>query len=153
MTQKILTAVFLLLLTIFGILYFFYSKQYTDDSIKGYEASLTTDSEGFQSFLYENKGKFVKLSVVLSSDMIQDILKGMDKDNRIIFTASDGENQDQLIQYMIRLPDDGRRNFEFDQVSGKLSGYFKTYRRVATNGSPIINLVPIPPNLLLKQTK
>ncbi len=154
MGQKILTVVFLLLFATLGILYFFYDQQLHQNDIKGFEAPiLTSDSEDFQDFLYENKGKFVKLSVILSPEMIKEVLKGMDVDSRIIFTAIDGENEDQLIQYMIRLPDDGRRNFQFDKTTGQLSGYFKTYRRVSVDGSPIINLVPIPPNLLTKQVK
>lgn len=154
MSQKTLTIIFFILLTIFGTLYFFYYTQLHNDDIKGFSAPITaSDSGDFQDFLYENKGKFVKLVVMLSPEMVKEMLKGMDEDNRIIFTAIDGENQDQLIQYMIRLPDDGRVNFHFDKATGKLSGYFKTYRRVAVDGTPIINLVPIPPNLLAKQIK
>jgi len=154
MSQKVLTIIFFILLITVGVLYFFYDKQLYKDDIKGYESSISaSDSEDFQDFLYENKGKFVKLSVTLSAEMTREMLEGMDVDNRIVFTAIDGENEYQLIQYTIRLPDDGRRNFQFNKATGKLSGYFKTYRRVAADGSPIINLVPIPPNLLPKQTK
>jgi hypothetical protein len=154
MNQKILTIIFLTLLAVLGVLYFFYDKQLHQDDIKGFEAAISTsDSEDFQDFLYENKGKFVKLSVILAPEMVNNMLKGMDVDGRIVFTAIDGENQDQLIQYMIRLPDDGRRNFQFDKATGRLSGYFKTYRRVSVDGSPIINLVPISPTLLEKQIK
>ena len=154
MSQKVLTIIFFILLIVFGVLYYFYDKQLHQDDIQGYEATITTsDSEDFQDFLYENKGKFVKLSVILAPEMIKEMLKGMDMDNRIIFTAIDGENRDQKIQYMIRLLDDGRRDFKFDETTGKLSGYFKTARRVSPDGAPIINLVPIPPNLLPKQIK
>ncbi len=154
MSQKFLTIVFFVLLATLGVLYFFYDKQLHQNDIKGYEAAITaSDSEDFQDFLYENKGKFVKLIVTLAPEMIKEMLKGMDRDNRIIFTAIDGENRDQKIQYMIRLLDDGRRNFEFDEITGKLSGYFKTARRISPDGSPIVNLVPIPPNLLPKEIK
>jgi hypothetical protein len=150
MSNRVLKIVFFVLLAIFGVLYFFYDKGLHKNDIEIFEAPISaTDSEDFQEFLYENHGKFVKLLVTLSPEMVQDILKGMDEDARIIFKAIDGENRDKMINYMIRLPDSGRRDFEFDKVSGKLSGYFKTYRRISpVDGSPIINLVPIPAKLL-----
>ncbi len=140
----------LLLLLGLSVSYYFYDKKLHKDDVKTFENKISKiDSEDFKDFLYENKGRFVKLSITLSNEMVQDILKGADKDGRIIFTAIDGENRDKKIQYLIRLPDNGKRDFSFDEKSGKLSGYFKTYRRVShIDGSSMINLVPIPPQFL-----
>ena len=154
MSQKNLTIVFFILLALFGVLYYFYDKELHKDEIKSFEASVSKeDSEDFQDFLYENRGKFVKLSVTLSHNMVQEILRGMDEDNRIIFRATDMEDESKTIQYIIRLLDDGRRNFSFDRTTGKLSGFFKTNRRVSPEGSPIVNLIPIPARLLSNKLK
>ena len=102
------------------------------------------NSQELQGFLYENRGKFVKLSVSLCDDMVKNILDGTDEENKITFRAIDIENPTREVKYLIRLLDDGRRDFDFNKNSGRLSGYFKTYKRVAPDGSSIINLVPIP---------
>jgi hypothetical protein len=151
MTQKNLTIIFFTLLILFGVLYYFYDKDLNKDGIKSFESSVSKkDSEDFQDFLYENRGKFVKLSVILSQDMVREVLKGMDEENRIIFRAMDMEDESRTIQYMIRVLDNGKLNFSFDKTTGKLSGFFKTNRRISPDGSPIVNLIPIPARLLVK---
>jgi hypothetical protein len=149
MNNKIVISAVLAVLSLGGS-YYVYDTHIHKDDVKFFESKVSKeDSEDLKKFLYEQKGKFVKLSVTLSPDMVQDILKGIDQDGRIIFTAIDGENRDKEIQYLLRLPDSGKRDFIFDSVSGKLSGYFKTYRRVShIDGSSMINLTPIPEHFL-----
>ncbi len=114
------------------------------DDVKSYQAVLTQNSvDEFSEFLYENRGKFVHLSIVLNKKMKEDVLKGIDKDARIVFKAPASQNEKKLVTYMIRLPDDGRRDFSFDTKSGKLEGYFRTYKRKAQDSTTLINLVPI----------
>ncbi len=158
MRINFLTIIFLIIISFFGVSgYLYYQKNkegiQTFDSSLIVEGTKEVDTEAvddLKDFLYENKGKFVHLSVILSSDMKNNILKGMDRDGRIIFEAPDGEDKSKKIKYLIRLPDDGRKNFLFDKLSGKLDGYFKTFRRVDKRGNPIINLVPINPKYLTK---
>ncbi len=157
MRINFLTTVFSILIIFFGVVGYLYYKKYIDN-IQTFEASMIKDNKEIdidvvhelKDFLYENKGKFVHLSVVLSPDMKNDVLKGMDRDGRIIFEAPDGEDQNKKIKYLIRLPDDGKRDFLFDEVKGKIDGYFKTFRRVDKRGISIINLVPINPKFLNK---
>jgi len=149
MTKKYLITGFFILFAVFGASYYIYDKEIHKDEIKSFEDTVSKeDSEDFQDFLYENRGKFVKLSVTLSPSMVKEVSRGMDKDNRIIFTALDMEDENKKVRYMIRLLDDGRRDFSFDKITGKLSGFFKTNRRVSPDGSPIVNLIPIPARFL-----
>ncbi len=114
------------------------------DEIKEFNSSASIkNNQELQGFLYENRGKFVKLSVALSNDMVKSILNGTDNENKITFKAIDIEDPAKEVKYLIRLLDDGRKDFDFDQNTGRLSGYFKTYKRVASDGSPVITLIPI----------
>jgi hypothetical protein len=151
MTQKNLSIIFFTLLTIFGILYFFYDKQLHQNGIESFQDTISkTDSEDFQEFLYENHGKFIRLGVTLSKEMIDEVLDGIKKHKRIVFTAKDGENENIDVKYIIELPDDGRKDFKFDAKSGKLDGYFRTFKDTFADGSLVVDLIPIPPHMLPK---
>ncbi len=160
MRINFLTIISVVIIGISSVIGYLYYKK-TRGHIQSFDSSLAIkDSkkidmdavEDFREFLYENKGKFVHLSVILSTNMKSNVLRGMDKDGRIIFEAPDNRDQNKKIKYLIRLPDDGRRDFSFDQKSGKLEGYFKTFRRRDKNGIPIINLVPINPKYIKGDT-
>ena len=133
---------FAVIVTLIGTFMLYYD--FHKDDVKTYQAVLAeNNSQEFSEFLYENRGKFVHLSIVLNEQMKKDVLKGMDKDGRIVFRAPINQDEKKLTTYIIRLPDDGREDFSFDKTSGKLEGYFKTYKRKAKDGTDLINLVPI----------
>ncbi len=149
-TKWFLQLSFVLVVLTLGGIYLLYSKIHKND-VHTYQAVLAhNNTEEFSEFLYENRDKFVHLSIVLSESMKQDVIKGMDQDGRIIFHAPRSNTDKTLTKYLIRLPDDGRRDFSFDQTSGKLEGYFKTYKRKDSDGCVLINLVPINPAWLPK---
>jgi hypothetical protein len=125
-------------------------NNYFSNSIKTFDKELdnTKTKEQFKDFLYKNQGKFVHLSITLLDDMKNEVIKGMDAENRINFNVPDKKDSTKIIRYMIKLPDDGHRDFSFDIESGKLDGIFKTFKREDLDGNPIINLVPINPKWL-----
>ncbi len=121
-------------------LYFFLTKE----NIEQFNQNVTKqNSKDLQNFLYENNDKFVKLAITLSPEISNNITRGSVEDNKIEFTAPDTNNPKQKVKYRIRLLDSGIINFDFDENSGRISGNFITYRGVASDGSPIVNLIPL----------
>lgn len=138
MDKKFLLALPVLVLVI-G-LYFFLTKE----NIEQFNQNVTKQSsKDLQNFLYENHDKFVKLAITLSPQIANNITRGSVEDNKIEFTAQDANNPKQKIRYRIRLLDSGIINFDFDENSGRIRGDFITYRGVASDGSPIVNLIPL----------
>ncbi len=128
------------ILVFVGGLYLFLTKE----NIEKFEQKVTKQSsKDLQNFLYENHEKFVKLSITLSPDIAQNIKRGSVEDNKIEFTAPDANNPNQKVKYRIRLLDDGLIRFGFDESKGRISGDFITYRGLASDGSPIVNLIPL----------
>ena len=121
-------------------LYFFLTKE----NIEQFNQNVTKqNSKDLQNFLYENNDKFVKLAITLSPEISNNITRGSVEDNKIEFTAPDTNNPKQKVKYRIKLLDSGIINFDFDENSGRISGNFITYRGVASDGSPIVNLIPL----------
>ncbi len=128
------------ILVFVGGLYLFLTKE----NIEQFEQSVTKQSsKDLQNFLYENHDKFVKLAITLSPKIANTIKRGTIEDNKIEFTAPDANNLKQKIKYRIRLLDDGLVHFDFDENKGRINGDFITYRGVASDGSPIVNLIPL----------
>ncbi len=128
------------ILVFVGGLYLFLTKE----NIEQFEQSVTKQSsKDLQNFLYENHDKFVKLAITLSPKIANTIKRGTIEDNKIEFTAPDANNLKQKIKYRIRLLDDGLVHFDFDENKGRISGDFITYRGVASDGSPVVNLIPL----------
>ncbi len=148
MNKKILLIVPVLALV--GGLYFFLQQE----SMGKFEQIVTKEnSKDFQDFLYENHEKFIKLAITLSPDIAQSITRGRVEDNMIEFTAPDANNPNQKVKYRIRLMDDGLVHFDFDKSKGRISGDFITHRGVSSDGSPILNLIPLSPSNLKKHSK
>lgn len=147
--NKLLITAFLIAFASIGMVIYTYIDGHKDDVLKIETDISKENSDTLQDFLYTNHGKFIELSVLLSDDLRKELLHGVDRSGRIKFSARDGENPLQNVQYVIKLLDSGAMPFTFDKMTGRLSGFFKTYRSVSPqDGSPIVNLVPIPSELL-----
>ncbi len=128
------------ILVFVGGLYLFLTKE----NIEQFEQKVTKQSsKDLQNFLYENHDKFVKLAITLSPKIVNTIKRGTIEDNKIEFIAPDANNPKQKIKYRIRLLDDGLVHFDFDENKGRISGDFITYKGLAPDGSPIVNLIPL----------
>jgi len=101
--------------------------------------------KNFNDFMLSKDGKVVFLSIYLTDVMTKE-LKEIDSYNRIVFSVAD--NYDERghggNEYLIHLPDDGSRDFSFNEDTGKLSGYFKVWGiNGPRQGFMSVNLRPI----------
>lgn len=105
----------------------------------------------FNEFMLNHSDQIVYLSIYLTDEMSRDISSGADEFKRIVFTVIDNHDQFGTVGnvYLFHLATNSPPGFDFNNKSGKLSGYFKIWEiNGPQQGWWSVNIRPVSANAI-----
>ncbi len=112
--------------------------------IKGFQGDLNHPAkvQELKSFIADHDQEYVVLSLMLSSSMNKELALGLKKSPSVLLPLTK-KHEDTL--YVLQQSEGGKREFIFDENSGKLQGLFHVEKRQIDQGQTYIFLSPINP--------
>ena len=107
--------------------------------IKGFQGDLNHPAK---AFIADHDQEYVVLSLMLSSSMNKELALGLKKSPSVLLPLTK-KHADTL--YVLQQSEGGKREFIFDENSGKLQGLFHVEKRQIDQGQTYIFLSPINP--------
>ena len=145
--KKILLGLIVVLIMI-GAGYWWTNQEKGTRPIETHTGDLTKEDaiEDLNEFLDDHDEEFVILSLTLDGKMAKQLADGILHSPIVPFQAQDPDDSTKTIQYILRLREDGVREFVFDEESGKFEGVFRIFKQTTPNGEYHINLIVISPS-------
>ncbi len=115
--------------------------------IAGFEGDMNSPKtvKALNSFLASHEEEYVVLSLRLSEAMRKQLANGIKKSPTVLFTASDPDNPQKSVNYILKQLEGGKRMFIFDEKDGTFEGLFQTYKEVTAQGKSFTYLIPTNP--------